>query len=189
MSFDAIALPSTLKKWESISELASSVEQIIICESSCPFPTLNTKDINLQVHVYQPSDSESFEEFAAASGSQDDDDSMAATVCELPNRLWNGLWDSLIYNDDIKMKLLDYIHATLIFSDANVDCELDAHHMLWYVHFLQSILCLGTGSCFCMDPPAQEKHLFVERWHRSSQYDYPTGTREHLFLGSTHAWL
>ncbi|KAG6855050.1 hypothetical protein C0991_005979 [Blastosporella zonata] len=77
----------------------------------------------LQIHVYQPSESDSFEEFSNSAGVRDgDDDTMAASVCELPNRTWEGLWDSLIYADDIKLKLLDYIHATLILSDANVDC-------------------------------------------------------------------
>ena len=49
-------------------------------------------------------------------------DTLAASICELPNRGWEGLWNSLIYSGDIKLKLLDYIHATLILSDANVDC-------------------------------------------------------------------
>jgi hypothetical protein len=77
----------------------------------------------LQIHVYQPSDTDSFEDFSNSSGVRDDDDTTAASVNDLPNRSWNGLWDSLIYADDIKMKLLDYIHATLVLSDANVDCE------------------------------------------------------------------
>lgn len=80
----------------------------------------------LNIHVYQPNDSDSFEEFSNSGGGVRDDEgdeTMAASVCELPNRSWEGLWDSLIYADDIKMKLLDYIHATLVFSDANVDCK------------------------------------------------------------------
>lgn len=48
---------------------------------------------------------------------------MAATVCELPSRMWDGLWDSLIFSDDTKSRLLDYIYATVLFSDADVDCE------------------------------------------------------------------
>lgn len=79
--------------------------------------------MSLQIHVYQPSDTEAFEEFSNNPGGEGDDETMAASVCELPNRSWEGLWDSLIYADDIKMKLLDYIHATLVFSDASVDCE------------------------------------------------------------------
>ena len=47
---------------------------------------------------------------------------MAATVCELPSIGWEGLWESLIYEDDVKTRLLDYIYATVVFSDANVDC-------------------------------------------------------------------
>jgi SpoVK/Ycf46/Vps4 family AAA+-type ATPase len=48
---------------------------------------------------------------------------MAASVCELPNKSWDGIWNSLIYADDIKLKMLDYIQATLLLSDANVDCQ------------------------------------------------------------------
>lgn len=78
----------------------------------------------LQIHVYKPSDADSFEEFTNSTDTRDDgDDTMAASICELPNRGWEGLWDSLIYADNIKMKLLDYIHATLVFSDANIDCR------------------------------------------------------------------
>jgi pachytene checkpoint protein 2 len=75
----------------------------------------------LQLHVYQPSDSDSFEEFYSSNNAEDE--TMAASVCELPSRSWEGLWDSLVYADDIKTKLLDYIHATLILSEAGIDCE------------------------------------------------------------------
>lgn len=123
-SYDRIGLPSTLEGWQDVPELASSVERIVASESSCPFHSLSLEETALQIHVYQPSETDSFEDFSNSSGSRDeDDDTMAASVCELPNRGWEGLWDSLIYADDIKMKLLDYIHATLVFSDANVDCE------------------------------------------------------------------
>lgn len=123
ISFERIGLPSTLDGWQDTPELASSVERIVASESSCPHTTLSLGEMAIQIHVYQPSDTDSFEEFSNSSGVRaDDDDTMAASVCELPNRSWEGLWDSLIYSDDIKMKLLDYIHATLVFSDANVDC-------------------------------------------------------------------
>ncbi|KNZ74410.1 Thyroid receptor-interacting protein 13 [Termitomyces sp. J132] len=59
---------------------------------------------------------------------------MAASVCELPNSTWEGLWDSLIYADDIKLKLLDYIHATLLLSDANVDFNLVSWNRVVLLH-------------------------------------------------------
>lgn len=122
-TFNRINIASTLSGWEVVPELASAVDRIIVSESSCPSQSLPLDELMLQVHVYQPSESETFEEFSNNDNSKDDeDDTMAASVCELPNIGWEGLWDSLIYADDIKMKLLDYIHATLIFSDAHVNC-------------------------------------------------------------------
>lgn len=124
-SCDRIGVPSTLNGWQDTPELASSVERIVLSESSCSSSTLSLEEMALQIHVYQPSDADSFEEFSNASGVRDDnDDAAAASISDLPNRSWEGLWDSLIYTDDIKIKLLDYIHATLVFSDANVDCKV-----------------------------------------------------------------
>jgi hypothetical protein len=122
-SFDRISLPSTLEGWEDDSDLASSVERIVASESSCPFSSLSLEEMLLQIHIYQPCDSDFFEEFSNdGGGGADGEEVMAATVCELPNRNWEGLWDSLVYADNIKLKLLDYIHATFVLSDANVDC-------------------------------------------------------------------
>lgn len=134
-SFERLGLPSTLDGWQDIPDLALSVERIVASESPCPSSTLSLEEMVLQIHVYQPSDADSFEEFSNNSGGKDDDDeTAAASVSDLPNRSWEGLWDSLIYADNIKMKLLDYIHATLVFSDANVDCE--ASFFAWlYVYF------------------------------------------------------
>lgn len=82
--------------------------------------------------MYQPSDAESEEEFSNGAGDGEGEEVMAATACELPCIAWDGLWDSLIYADNIKLKLLDYIHATLVLSDANVDREF---HLLFECHF------------------------------------------------------
>lgn len=124
-SFERFTLPSVLTGWEEVPELASSVERIIVAESACPMSSLRLEDTSLQIHVYQTSDSDPFEEYSSFNnGNSGEDDTMAASVCELPNQNLDGLWDSLIYADDIKLKLLDYIHATLVFSDANVDCGL-----------------------------------------------------------------
>ncbi|TFK43147.1 P-loop containing nucleoside triphosphate hydrolase protein [Crucibulum laeve] len=135
--FDTIRIlvQTYLTSFEHVPELASSVDVITACESSCPHTSLMVEEMALQIHVYQPSDSDSFEEFSNSAGARDeDDDTMAATVCELPNRGWEGLWDSLIYADDIKMKLLDYIHATLVFSDANVDYNLISWNRVVLLH-------------------------------------------------------
>jgi hypothetical protein len=121
-SFETIALPSKLDGWEGVPVLASSVEQITACDSSSPTLYLPVAQASLQIHVYQPADGDSVEGFSAGP-SGDGEEIMAASVCELPSRQWEGLWDSLIFPDDTKSRLLDYIYATVLFSDANVDCE------------------------------------------------------------------
>ncbi|PPQ81746.1 hypothetical protein CVT24_003730 [Panaeolus cyanescens] len=124
-SLNFLALPSVVEGWENQPDLASAIERISVCESSCHKSSLTMEEMNIEVHVYQPLESDAFEEFLPDSnGRGDEDTSMAATVCELPNKSYEGLWDSLIYADNIKIKMLDYIHATLILSDANVDFNL-----------------------------------------------------------------
>jgi hypothetical protein len=102
--------------------LASSVEQIVACESSAPTSYLPVAQASLQIHVYQPTDGDTAEGFSTGP-SGDGEEITAASVCELPSRQWEGLWDSLIFPDETKSRLLDYIYATVLFSDANVDCE------------------------------------------------------------------
>lgn len=45
----------------------------------------------------------------------------AGTISELPSKEIDGLWDSLFYEGDVKTRLLNYIQATIGFSDADVD--------------------------------------------------------------------
>ncbi|KAF9008680.1 P-loop containing nucleoside triphosphate hydrolase protein [Cyathus striatus] len=126
-SFERLVLPSVIEGWQDVPELAASVESVAACESVCTSASLTTEEMFFQVHVYQPSDSDSFEE-------DDDDGTMAACVFELPNRNWEGLWDSLIYSDNVKTKLLNYLNATLLLSDANVDFNLVSWNRVVLLH-------------------------------------------------------
>lgn len=103
--------------------LSSSVDRIIACESPYPSASLPIEQIDLQIHVYQYSANDTPEEYSNAGGAEGEE-VMAATVCELPSKMWDGLWDSLIFSDDTKSRLLDYIYTTVLFSDVDVDCEL-----------------------------------------------------------------
>ena len=61
---------------------------------------------------------------------------MACQQWLLPSTQFAGLWDryiiefqitlSLIFDDDIKVNLLDYVATTMIFSDRNVDGNIVA---------------------------------------------------------------
>jgi hypothetical protein len=154
--------------------LASSVEQITACESSSPTSYLPVAQASLQIHVYQPTDGDAAEGFSTGP-SGDGEEITAASVCELPSRQWEGLWDSLIFPDDTKSGLLDYIYATVLFSDANVDCEFKFTTSAHCHNCIQSTLSRGTGSYSCMARQEQERLHSAGLSHRNSLSDCRTG--------------
>ena len=160
-SFERLSLPSVLSGWDVDPTLASSVERIAVSESSCPSSSLSLNETSLQIHTYQPSENDTVEEYANGSGDPSEG-VLAASVCELPCRSWEGLWEGLIYADNIKLRLLDYIYATLLLSDANVDCMYVILARDSSLTAIQSTLFRGIESCFSMDRLAREKPLFVE---------------------------
>lgn len=82
--------------------------------------------MRLHIHVYQPPADSTVTEFSTSAESEDtgESDVPAASIVELPSRSLEGVWDSLIYDEDVKNKLLGYIYSTLLFSDAMVDFNI-----------------------------------------------------------------
>ncbi|KAL7415362.1 P-loop containing nucleoside triphosphate hydrolase protein [Mrakia frigida] len=123
--------------WREVHILEENCESIKAaeCALDLPFPPLSS--LVLQTHVYQPSRITALEEFSASAEEDDDEDSegiMAASVRELPSKGLEGVWDTLIYGDDIKNRLLNYIYTTLLFSDANVDFNVVTWNRVVLLH-------------------------------------------------------
>lgn len=176
-SFSRIYLPSTLHGWEDVPLLAQSVDRIIASESTDESTAVSIEDIALQIHVYQPNDADAVDELATGGGRGDGEEVTAASVCELPSLGWEGLWESLIYSDDIKAKLLDYIYATVIFSDADVDCEYATYMRCAHLPSLsQSISSRGIVLCCCTVRLVPERRHCVARWHRNCPSVFQTGS-------------
>ncbi|KZT26942.1 P-loop containing nucleoside triphosphate hydrolase protein [Neolentinus lepideus HHB14362 ss-1] len=139
-SLSHIYLPSTLTGWEDHPVLSASIERVVAAEppasllSSSTSPSLPIEDCLLQIHVYQPNDTDAFEEFDGGGRGGEGEEVMAASICELPSRGWEGLWDSLIYEGDVKGRLLDYIYATVVFSDADVDFNVVSWNRVVLLH-------------------------------------------------------
>lgn len=130
---ECIDIPNTFSGWQDHPVLGEDVELIHITESASSKSELPVSSVNLVIHVYQPMDA-AFEDQFASGGGDDDETAVVATVCELPARVWEGLWDTLVYEDDIKTRLLDYIYATLVFSDANVDSNVVSWNRVVLLH-------------------------------------------------------
>ncbi|KXS19753.1 AAA-domain-containing protein, partial [Gonapodya prolifera JEL478] len=76
---------------------------------------LHLSSCNMSVFVYQLADDEPVEEM------NEEENVMTSHHLVLPSRTLEGLWESLVFDDEIQTQLLDYITTTMEFSDCAVD--------------------------------------------------------------------
>ncbi|KAF9582230.1 Pachytene checkpoint protein 2 [Lunasporangiospora selenospora] len=76
-------------------------------------------DVDFSVHVYQLHD-----EGVVEHHSDEEKSVMLAHHWSLPCREFEGIWDSLIFDEDIKTQLLEYVQSALLFSDRGVSADL-----------------------------------------------------------------
>ncbi|KAK9467665.1 P-loop containing nucleoside triphosphate hydrolase protein [Lipomyces arxii] len=72
-----------------------------------------------EVHVYELRPSVSVNTISV-----DDAGTVASTVIDLPCRTLDGLWESLIFDDDIKHRLLHFMSTLMLFSSRKVNSNL-----------------------------------------------------------------
>lgn len=129
-SYSTLVTNSLIDSWTEVDVLERNVDRVWIGEcAAVPLgPVVSLEDVTLRVHVYQPPLSSKTSGFSAGGDDDDDgeggDDVPAASVLHLPSRSLEGLWDTLVYDGDVKGKLLGYIYSTILFSDASVDFNI-----------------------------------------------------------------
>ncbi|WFD22691.1 hypothetical protein MEQU1_001366 [Malassezia equina] len=124
-----------LEGWKQTAFLADHVDRIYVAEIYPPEKVTPGLQADWQLYTFQPFAVDNVDEFGVGDPNENQqDNAVAATLSELPNQSLSGLWSSLVYDDDVKWRLLRYIYSTMLFSDADVDFNLIAWNRVVLLH-------------------------------------------------------
>ncbi|KAK3809768.1 MAG: TR-interacting protein 13 [Linnemannia elongata] len=93
-----------------------------------------TRDVELSIHVYQLQRQGAVEEYGDFGSGDMDESVMMAHHWTLPCEELEGVWDSLIFEDRLEVKLLEYVYTTILFSDRNVNPHLVSWNRVVLLH-------------------------------------------------------
>lgn len=100
------------------SFLRNNVESIRICECNSSRGATESAQIRLQIYPHQMNHEQAVDEV------EPDENIVSFREWTLPTGEFGNLWDSLVYEENIPDKLLNYVQAAMIFSDRSVDQSL-----------------------------------------------------------------
>ncbi|NXA16045.1 PCH2 protein, partial [Sapayoa aenigma] len=122
-------------KWTEFDDsfLKNNVQSVAIVDTELKLKDRQPIDLSkssLSLHIFHLNEegpsSENLEE--------ENEDITAAHHWVLPAAEFHGLWESLIYDTEVKANLLDYVTTTLLFSDKNVDSNLISWNRVVLLH-------------------------------------------------------
>lgn len=67
-------------------------------------------------------------------GDNEEEEVPAATHYELPCTEFHGLWETLIYDHDLKQKMLNFIKTTIMFADRGVNSNIISWNKVILLH-------------------------------------------------------
>lgn len=82
------------------------------------------------IHIHQLYEEEAAEETADES----EESSVAFCMWTLPALEFDGLWESLLYEEDVKPKLLRYVSTAMRFSELGVDARVVGWNRVVLLH-------------------------------------------------------
>ncbi|GAA5823877.1 hypothetical protein JCM11251_003328 [Rhodosporidiobolus azoricus] len=136
--YETLLTHSEVHDWRDVGVLAQNVERVWIGECALPTSAVPLDSISLDLHIYQPPSSSRLTSFSSSPHPENDEDGdsdvPAASVLELPSLSLEGVWDTLIYEGEVKEKLLSYIYSTMLFSDAAVDFNIVTWNRVVLLH-------------------------------------------------------
>ncbi|GFR69859.1 pachytene checkpoint 2-like protein [Elysia marginata] len=111
--------------------LSQNVHYIALCDVdqlSQEKRAIDLTTCKLQIHIFQVHTDE------AGSEELDEENISAASHWLLPSTHFHGLWESLVYDEAIKSRLLNYATTTLLFSDKAVDSNIISWNRVVLLH-------------------------------------------------------
>lgn len=118
--------------------ISNSIDSIKICEvrgflkNEHSLTTIDINLINLNIHVFHVSDDLGLIEMSP--GNENEHDIQLAHHLLLPSRSLFGTWESLIFEDDLCTRLLDYVYGALLFGDHGIDSNIISLNRVVLLH-------------------------------------------------------
>lgn len=107
------------------------LQSLTFIESRTDHPSdeVPLSEVDLDIHIYQPSTAHRTSDCFISPNDDDDSESTeqdgpAASVLDLPSISLEGIWDNLVYEEPVKENLLSYINSSMEFSDHGIDFNI-----------------------------------------------------------------
>ncbi|KAG0352591.1 Pachytene checkpoint protein 2 [Gamsiella multidivaricata] len=94
-------------------------------------------DVDLSIHVYQVQEQGAVEEYDGGMNQGGEQAVMMAHHWTLPCQELEGTWDSLVFDEMLQIKLLEYVRTMFLFSDKNVNPDLISWNRYRYGKLLE----------------------------------------------------
>ncbi|WVF65932.1 hypothetical protein IAT40_000670 [Kwoniella sp. CBS 6097] len=130
----AIPLGDKLHGWTDIGILDDNVDRIWVDEGVRGESSVKPVDANIQLHMYRAIELDVLQEFSADFDDDEEEKVTAASMRILPSLELDGIWETLVYADDLKTRLLDFIYTTIHFSELEIDSNVVAWNRVVLLH-------------------------------------------------------